>query len=668
VAATNGSARVTVRLHRISRAGCEVLAERAYRAGALKKRAKDGGKATVALQLIDSVCARRSRPVVAAGPVYGSNTWFLAGLAERGLDYVVEVRPSTPVRRSNSRNGDRTAAVDLLRSPRWTTLELDVPGAACAIEYRAAPVADVDLPNNRTGCLLAAQTGGILGIHRGTILALASDRGADLNDLLRVVGWARWIRPATRKRERRSMSPPPPRETSPAVDVNGTSLTVRANITLARQQDKRARGEQGELPFAATPHKGVLASLSRVLNVAELFAGAGGMGLGFLLAGNAERRYRLVFSGEVNPIFVETLRANHSAFKSNDPECVPERVDAADLRTSEALSAVRRTARHAGGLHILIGGPPCQGFSNANRNSWHSANPHNRLIEVFLRYVEELCPPVFVLENVQGILWTPKRGASSSSLSVVEHLARRMSKAGYEVFPKLLDAVWYGVPQYRSRFFVVGLRRDLGYRHDDFGPWGPFPSPTHGPGCPRPYVTVREAIADLPRIGNGDESPERRYEEPRAHELRANAFLGLMRAGAVPGVIFDHVTSRHAEYVIDRYRRIPQGGNWRDIADTMTNYAAIERTHSNIYRRLKWSEPSITIGHYRKSMLVHPSQHRGLSLREASRLQSFPDWFRFSGRSGGPGGKTGLVHKQQQLANAVCPLVTKALAEFLLQL
>src|SRR5439155_16324263 len=115
-------------------------------------------------------------------------------------------------------------------------------------------------------------------------------------------------------------------------------------------------------------------------------------------------------SGEVNPIFVETLRTSHHAFKGQDGARVPERVDALDLRTPEALTAVRRSARQAGGLHILIGGPPCQGFSNANRNSWHSANPHNRLIDVFLRYVEALRPPVFVLENVQGILWTPRRG------------------------------------------------------------------------------------------------------------------------------------------------------------------------------------------------------------------------------------------------------------------
>jgi site-specific DNA-cytosine methylase len=98
----------------------------------------------------------------------------------------------------------------------------------------------------------------------------------------------------------------------------------------------------------------------------------------------------------------------------------------------------------------------------------------------------------------------------------------------------------------------------------------------------------------------------------------------------------------------------------------MSNYTAVERTHSNIYRRLEWDKPSITIGHYRKSMLVHPAQDRGLSLREACRLQSFPDWFRFAGTEDGRPG--GLMHKQQQLANAVSPLLSKAIAEFILEL
>jgi DNA-cytosine methyltransferase len=654
VASSNGDTQVTVRLHRISAGGRKVLAERTYRVGALRERVKDGGKASVALEMIDGVRPRRGGTVVAAGSVFGCNAWFLAGLADRGLDCVVELRPSTPLRRSNqaAEDGVRATARDLLGAPRWKRFELPAPCAVAPLKYWAAPLADVWLPGGHVGRLFAAQTGGIPGVHRGTIFGLASDCSAELLDLLRVVGWARWIRPVTRREERRSFSwAPAERQVKADAErkLSSTPLTVRANITLARQQDTRATWNQGELSLYPSPLRGELQSLSPVLNVAELFAGAGGMGLGFLLAGGGPQRCRLVFSGEVNPIYVKTLRSNHdilSAQRGGDrADQVPEHIEPVDLRTADALALLRRSARQSGEVHILIGGPPCQGFSNANRNSWHSANPHNRLIDVFLRYVEDLRPPVFLLENVQGILWTPK-GGRSAQLTVVEHLARRMVAAGYELFPKLLDAVWYGVPQYRSRFFLLGLRRDLGYRREDFGQWGPFPLPTHGPGGSCPCVTVRDAIADLPPVRNGEDAAEREYSEPSAEELRSNLFLELMRMGASRGVIFDHATSRHADYVIERYRHIPQGGNWQDIADKLTNYADVHRTHSNIYRRLKWREPSITIGHYRKSMLVHPSQHRGLSLREAARLQSFPDWFRFSG--GANRGDGGLVHKQHQ--------------------
>jgi site-specific DNA-cytosine methylase len=241
-----------------------------------------------------------------------------------------------------------------------------------------------------------------------------------------------------------------------------------------------------------------------------------------------------------------------------------------------------------------------------------------------------------------------------------------MAALGYDVFVQLLDSVWYGIPQYRSRFFVLGIHRDLGYAPDDFGTWGPFPRPSHGPGTLRRYVTVHDAISDLPSIGNGHAIDVAAYCEQEQRQSEQAGFLSYLRDGAEPGTITDHVTSRHADYVIDRYKKIPPGGNWQSIAETLTNYADANRTHSNIYRRLVWTEPSITIGHYRKSMLIHPSQPRGLSLREASRLQSFPDWFRFAGTSTGDPG--GLVHKQQQLANAVCPLVTRAIAEFIFEL
>jgi site-specific DNA-cytosine methylase len=280
-------------------------------------------------------------------------------------------------------------------------------------------------------------------------------------------------------------------------------------------------------------------------------------------------------------------------------------------------------------------------------------------------YVERIRPPIALMENVQGIVWA--RNYDSTHESLLDYFTYRMQKAGYLVFKRLLDAAWYGVPQFRYRFFALLIHQDLGYQEEDFDPeWGAFPFPTHG-GKGQSYVTVEQAIKDLPQVENGYSQSHINYEKVELDRSDiSNQFLQLMRQGADPGVITDHITSRHADYVIDRYKEIPPGGNWQNIKDKMTNYADLNRTHSNIYRRLTWSDPSVTIGHYRKSMLIHPEQHRGLSLREAARLQSFPDWFLFSGTTDGK--KGGLMHKQQQVANAVCPLLTKAIAEFILKL
>ena len=505
------------------------------------------------------------------------------------------------------------------------------------------------------GRLFAAQTGAIEGLHRGTIFGFASPGTEELDELVRAIIWARWIRPSHRRsvREETEVAPPVERTTERTIALKGARLTVRTSIANATQQDDRL----ADLERTAPALRGVLAR-RKALNIVELFAGAGGMGLGFLLA--ESERYRIVHSAEVNPIYTATLERNHKYIASLDSSPrVPEEVKPVDLRSDRALEGIRSVARRAGDVDILIGGPPCQGFSNANRNSWSPSNPNNRLFNRFVDYVAELQPRAFVMENVQGVLWTSRSG-NAQHMNIVDHVARRLRRAGYLVFARLLDAVWFGVPQHRSRFFLVGIHRDLGYQQDSFGAWGPFPFPTHGPIADVPYVTVRDAISDLPRLVNGDDESELRYAPGR---ITGNAFLKYVRRNAPAGRIEDHVTSRHADYVIERYRRIPPGGNWENVESMMSNYADVSRTHSNIYRRLTWDHPAITIGHYRKAMLIHPSQHRGLSLREASRLQSLPDWFRFCGRADGKDG--GLVHKQQQLANAVCPLVTKALAEFL---
>jgi DNA (cytosine-5)-methyltransferase 1 len=445
----------------------------------------------------------------------------------------------------------------------------------------------------------------------------------------------------------------------------------RANIALADAQDKQLNVfGLSSLEEHSTKVTGALTASRNELRVVELFSGAGGMGLGFLMAGTEGSRYRIIQTSEHNPIYIRSILANynywktHSGVSLDDP--FPSEVLPTDLSTAKGREAVFSQAQRHGGVDVLIGGPPCQGFSQANRNSWSPDNPYNKLVDDFVSLSVALSPKAILMENVQGILWTPRSKQYVNKLGVVDYIARKLSKAGYILFPSILDAAWYGVPQHRNRFFLVALHHSLGYTEDSFGSWGPFPLPTHGSTTSQKFVTVQEAISDLPEIGNGERNLLQRYKEPSLEYLRNNPFLRQIRELAQTEVIEGHIVSNQADYVIDRYKNIPEGGNWSNIRHMMTNYTDLERTHSNIYRRLKWDEPSITIGNYRKSMLIHPRQDRGLSLREASRLQSFPDWFVFCGQNTGRGET--IMHKQQQLANAVSFLLIKAVAKHLLTL
>lgn len=656
--------RVLIRLHCIGPKGAFIAAEQSYVPGSSRNGASL--RADLALELIDDFAPVGS--VVVCGPQYGTNARFLEGLTDRCLNAVVEIRPTSIVDLARSRNGRNSfKASELLGEGTWRNLSVGVAGrVGLTVSYSAARIGVASISPGQRGVMFAALTGGIDGVHPGTVFGLSLDPEAALTDLLQAVGWVRWIRPIVRRKEREAHSARAPSPDIVPVSSNGKPTRLRANIKLSLLHDAEALAIRPK-PNHRTS-SGMLGKGRSSLNVVELFAGAGGMGLGFLLARKRPDgpSYRLVYAGEVDPIFVKTLQMNHSALSArvrSSRSVVPEESTPVDLRSPKALAEVAERATGCGGADVVIGGPPCQGFSNANRNSWHSDNPHNQLVGVFMSYVEKLAPKAFLLENVQGIHWTASQRTGGSGRSVLDEISDRMTKAGYHVFAQLLDAVWYGVPQYRSRFFVLGIHRDLGYNPSDFDARGPFPAPSHGPGTNRPYTTVRDAIADLPKVCNGSAEQEMPYDEPR---LISNEYLSFLRSNAASGIITDHVTSRHAEYVIERYKKIPPGGNWESISELLTNYADVARTHSNIYRRLVWEEPSITIGHYRKSMLVHPAQHRGLSLREATRLQSFPDWFRFAGNASDASG--GLVHKQQQLANAVCPLVTKAIAEQMLEL
>jgi DNA (cytosine-5)-methyltransferase 1 len=273
---------------------------------------------------------------------------------------------------------------------------------------------------------------------------------------------------------------------------------------------------------------------------------------------------------------------------------------------------------------VLFGGPPCQGFSTSNQRTRGAANEKNWLYRSFVGLVRQVRPGWVVFENVRGILET-------DGGRFADRVLADLKGCGYSVSSGLLNAVDFGVPQRRSRFFIIAR---LG------GPAPDLPSP-----CAIRPVTVGEAIGDLPDLDLGACIDELPYAGP------ATTGYAHMLRGTAETVTGNLVTS-NAPYVVERYRSVPPGGNWENIPEhLMANYADRRRCHTGIYRRLRSDEPSVVIGNFRKNMLIHPTGDRGLSIREAARIQSFPDSYRFVGTIG---------LRQQQVGNAVPPLLAKA--------
>lgn len=338
----------------------------------------------------------------------------------------------------------------------------------------------------------------------------------------------------------------------------------------------------------------------------DLFAGAGGMSLGAMNAG-----IKIIAAIDNNPHATSTFLRNH-------PKTL---VIQGDIREVEFKNLIDPTDE----IFVIFGGPPCQGFSTSNTKTRNQDNPNNHLFEEFVRSIQQVNPKWFVFENVAGI-------TSFNNGETVRQIKNLFKDLGYDTNEEILYASDYGVPQHRNRFFMVGNRLGV-----DFV----FPPPL------RTTVTVADAISDLPDLENGDTYgtlPYKGIDNISEYAMR-------MRKGSEYST--QNFVSRNREYVIERYSYIRQGENWKAIpASLMDNYTNKTNCHSGIYKRLDSSKPSVVISNYRKNMLIHPLSDRGLSVREAARLQSFPDTFVFEGT---------ITHIQQQIGNAVPPLLAEAI-------
>ena len=346
----------------------------------------------------------------------------------------------------------------------------------------------------------------------------------------------------------------------------------------------------------------------------DIFSGAGGLSLGAEMAG-----IKISSAIEINPSAAQSFKRNHHGVDVLQG-------DIQEMNPQELLTPQRP-------VFVIMGGPPCQGFSMSNTRSRNMENDKNFLFLHFLRFVREIRPTWFVLENVWGITNINK----GETRAMIEECFQAL---GYKIKSDVLWASDYGVPQNRYRFFMVGNLLDIDFE---------FPKKSSK------IVTVRDAIEDLPSLMNGqmlEESPYKKTIE------ECSDYAKLMRKKS--DLARQNYVSKNNELVIKRYSYIKQGENWSAIPDfLMQNYADKLRCHSGIYRRLIADKPSVVISNYRKSMLIHPFEDRGLSVREAARLQSFPDNFIFEGP---------LSHIQQQIGNAVPPLLSKAVFKQIIKL
>ena len=374
----------------------------------------------------------------------------------------------------------------------------------------------------------------------------------------------------------------------------------------------------------------------------DLFCGAGGITEGFRQAG-----FNCLYGNDINDWAIRTFQENHPKVWA---ECKAiETVDVSKVRKELGLATEE--------LDVLVGGPPCQGFS-INAPERFMVDARNALFKQYMRFLDEFQPKTFLFENVPGML-------SLTDGKVFNQILKEFEKRGYHTSVKILFAAHYGVPQERWRLIILGSKAFPAPVH---------PRPTHyiqgranfkggstmtfklAPSEKdelKPAVTIGKAISDLPRLEMGEGAEEIDYDR-RALSNYAKALRHEK------GFTYNHVAARLSEENIRRLKYLQPGGSWRDIPTFLLPKGmqkARKSDHTKRYGRLRENGLASTImtkcdPHWGPVFL--PDQDRSLTVREAARIQSFPDFYRFLGPR---------VSQYEQVGNAVPVLMAKAIAE-----
>jgi DNA (cytosine-5)-methyltransferase 1 len=351
------------------------------------------------------------------------------------------------------------------------------------------------------------------------------------------------------------------------------------------------------------------------LKVIDLFCGCGGISYGFELAG-----YNIKAGIDFNSDSIKTYAHN---FPKSKAIC-GDILQFDDAKIIEEFASLE--------IDVVVGGPPCQGFSNANR--WHkeSDDPRNKLFYEYLRFVSVLKPKAIVIENVRGILTKDNGYAKKRIVTLIEEL-------GYTVSSNVLNAADYGVPQNRYRAIFVAIKKDVSDAVFDFSKIKK-----------EQKITVIDAIGELYELETSLNSAHILIQKPNT------IYRKYLRSKT--NLINNHPIVYPAKATQEKISYVPQGGNWQDIPPDLFNKNRQNR-HSSAFKRLNESDCSVTIDTGNAhSNYYHPKFNRIPTVREAARIQSFKDDFEILGSRSS---------QYRQIGNAVPPLLARAIANELIK-
>lgn len=384
----------------------------------------------------------------------------------------------------------------------------------------------------------------------------------------------------------------------------------------------------------------------------DLFAGCGGLSEGFYRQG-----FKALAHAEIDHWACETLRTRMKfyGYKDYNREVIEHDITADDIleRIDNAVNG--RT------IDVIIGGPPCQAYSTAGRvrdGKKMASDPRNYLFESYVKILEYYSPKFFVFENVTGLLSAQVKNAPIFP-KVLKALGNKYKVIGNpEVL--VLNTADYGVPQLRKRVIIIGVRKDIDKSAEELYEsiikthWNPETLSKEKKGKKR-FVDVRQAIGDLPSVEPGQDASTEEYDYPCNNEFLKK----IGKSGIHP--LMDHIARKHNDLDRERFQvMIHNHWSFGQLRREMPQYEHEHaRVFDNSYVVQWWDLPSKTIlAHIHKDgfQFIHPDeeQRRTFTVREAARIQSFPDDFEFKGSRG---------EKYKQIGNAVPPLFAEALAK-----